>query len=69
MKMTIQLRDFLADRDGELIRDIESALASVAIERGRGERISDQVEVVRVLRAIRRVADRKYDSTEHGEMT
>lgn len=49
---------WLADEHGEVIRTIESALLSVSMDRGRGEKVSDQAEVVRVLRALRGLAAR-----------
>lgn len=41
------------DEDGSILRAVEGALFSVAMDRGRGEKISDQAEAVRVSRAVR----------------
>lgn len=60
--------EWLRDEDGEIIRAIESALFGVTMARGRGDKISDQAETVRVLAALR-LAVRGSDAAAPGENT
>jgi hypothetical protein len=58
---------WLADEDGEILRSIESALFSVAMDRGRGQTVSDQAEALRVLSAIRRGRPAPEEPTERPD--
>lgn len=47
---------WLQDDDGRILGAVEGALFSVAMDRGRGKKVSDQAEAARVLRVLRRLA-------------